>query len=361
MVSTMSRELHNMEPVKVFIIDDSAVVREILTTNLAKYPQIEVIGTAIDPYIARKKIVKQPVDVVTLDIELPRMDGLTFLKYLMKYYPLPVVIVSSLADTRNAASMEALELGAVDIVPKPGGPYSVGDIIELLVDKIIAASKVNFDQLQKNVQQNAVKTTHRGNYLTKITTTKKLIAIGASTGGTSALEILLKDFEKTFPPAVVVIHMPEKFTETFAGRLNSICNVTVTEASDGEIAEYGHVYIAPGNFHCMIEARGTSHIIRVKKGPKVHHQRPAVDVLFKSVAGEVGKNSIGAVLTGMGRDGARGLLEIKNKGGFTIAQDEHTSIVFGMPKEAIDLGAAGHVMAINKITRRIADFLLKAE
>jgi two-component system chemotaxis response regulator CheB len=344
---------------KVFIIDDSAVVREILSTNLARYRSIEVVGTAIDPYIAREKLAKLDVDVITLDIELPRMDGLTFLKYLMKYHPIPVIIVSSLADRRNEASMKALELGAVDIVPKPGGPYSVQDVIAQLAMKIDAASHVDFEKVKAlAAKNNGVRVKQTRSVLSTIRTTKKLIAIGASTGGTVAIEILLKHFERTFPPTIVSIHMPERFTASFAERLNDICDVPVSEAQDGARAETGHVYIAPGNHHLIIKPSGADYIIRTIDGPLVHHQRPSVDVMFRSIAECVGKNALGVILTGMGKDGAAGLAEMHSRGAFTVAQDEATSIVFGMPKEAIDLGAVDEVLPIHAIGERIKDRLL---
>ena len=343
-----------MKKINVLIIDDSAVVREILTNNLSKDNRINVVGSAIDPYVARDKIARLHVDVITLDIEMPRMDGLTFLKYLMKHYPIPVIIVSSLTDKKNRASMEALELGAIDIVPKPGGPYSVGDIIDSLTEKIIAASEIDFEKIKSlaNKSLTKIKST-RIRYLSKIKTTNKLIAVGASTGGTKALEILFKNFEKTFPPTVTVRHIPEKFTETFANRLNDICPVRVKEAENNEKAIHGHIYIAPGNYHLVVKSVGADQILKIVKAPLVNHQRPAVDVLFNSVAENIGQNSLGVILTGMGRDGAEGLLGIKKNGGFTIAQDEKTCIVFGMPKEAINMGAVDVVLPIDKITNRI--------
>jgi len=344
-----------MKKINVLVIDDSAVVRELLTEKLTKHPSINIVGTAIDPYIARNKIAKLDVDVITLDIEMPRMDGLTFLKYLMKYYPIPVIILSSLTDKKNKASMEALELGAIDIVPKPGGPYSVGDIIDLLIEKILMASRIDFEKVKEISKKNIEKIqTKKGKkYLSTIETTNKLIAVGASTGGTNALEILFKGFNKSFPPAVAVIHMPEKFTYTFANRLNDICDVTVKEAEHNERILSGIVYIAPGNYHLLVKAQGTEHILKVVNSPRINNQRPAVDALFNSIAENVGKNSIGVLLTGMGKDGAEGLLEIKKSGGFTIAQDEATSIVFGMPKEAIALDAVDIVLPIDKIARQI--------
>jgi two-component system chemotaxis response regulator CheB len=343
-----------MSKINVLIIDDSAVVREILSSRLARHPRINVVGAAIDPYIAREKIAKNEVDVITLDIEMPRMDGLTFLKYLMRYHPIPVVVVSSLTDHKNRASLAALELGAVDIVPKPGGPYSVGEIIDLLAEKIIAAAEADFGKVKETAQKNQARV-NKGHvkYLTRIETTNKLIAIGASTGGTSTLELLFKSFDKSFPPAVTVIHMPERFTRTFAERLNELCEVDVKEAEHNDRVLPGTVYIAPGNYHLKVHAVGAELILKVVKGPKLFNQRPSVDVLFQSVAENVGKNAIGIILTGMGKDGAAGLKLMRDNGAFTIAQDERTSIVFGMPKVAIEIGAACTVLPIEKIADEV--------
>jgi two-component system chemotaxis response regulator CheB len=351
-----------MKKVNVLIIDDSAVVREILSSKLGERPDINVVGAALDPYLAREKLAKHEVDVITLDIEMPRMDGLTFLKYLMKYYPVPVVIVSSLTDRRNRASLAALELGAVDIVPKPGGPYSVGEIIDLLAEKIVAASYADFEKVKAaalKIQKRAADK-KRVKFLTRIETTNKLIAVGASTGGTTALETLFRSFDKGFPPTVAVIHMPERFTRTFAERLNELSSVDCKEAEHNERVLPGTVYVAPGNYHLMVKAVGTERILKVVKGPKLHNQRPAVDVLFDSVAENIGENAVGVLLTGMGKDGAEGLLSIKEEGGYTIAQDERTSIVFGMPKAAIDRGAASAVLPLDKIADHIRQRLKTA-
>lgn len=342
-----------MGKIRVLIVDDSAIVREILTDRLSKHPQIEVVGSAMDPYIARDKLEKMDVDVITLDIEMPRMDGLTFLRQLMKHYPRPVIVVSSLAKDSSPAAMEALELGAVDVVPKPGGPFSVEEVVDLLTDRIIAASRADTSKLAslserikaRNAQAKAPKS-----YLSSIQTTQQLIAVGASTGGTIALEEIFRDWEPDFPPTLAVIHMPEKFTATFASRLNDLCKVTVKEAEHGERVVTGTIYIAPGNYHMMLKTQGTEKTIRIVQGPKVCNQRPAVDPLFESVAQQVGRNCLGVLLTGMGKDGAQGLLKIKQAGGHTIAQDEASSIVWGMPKEAIDLGAADKILALNDVT-----------
>lgn len=345
-----------MKKIKVLIIDDSAIVRDLLTRYLAKYNDIEIVGSAPDAYVARQKITSLRPDVLTLDIEMPRMDGITFLKNLMKSYPLPVIIVSSLLGNQKKLSMTALELGAVDVVPKPGGPYSVGDIVDILVDKIRAASGILFDKVDR-INRTYVRES-ASNVLAQFKTTKKIIAVGASTGGTIALEKLFSTFTPDLPPTLTVIHMPEGFTRTFAERLDGLITCKVKEAEDNERLMTGTIYIAPGNHQMMLQTKGTDFTIKILNGPKVNSCRPSVDVLFHSVAVNSGKNSCGVILTGMGKDGAEGLLHIKNSGGYTIAQDENTSIIFGMPKEAIDPGAANTVLPLNKIRNGIVDKFL---
>lgn len=342
------------------IVDDSAIVREILSERLSRHPAIDVVATAMDPYVARDKLERIDVDVITLDIEMPRMDGLTFLRQLMTHYPKPVIVVSSLAKDANSASMRALELGAIDVVPKPGGPFSVEDVIDLLSERIVAASRADVSRLKIGIDRLAEGTrkppTKR--YLAELAATNKLVAIGASTGGTIALEALFRDWDQGFPPAVAVIHMPERFTALFAARLNELSPATVKEAEDGERLRQGTVYIAPGNYHLLVAARGTEWTARIVSGPKICNQRPAVDPLFESVAEHIGRNGTGILLTGMGRDGARGLLAMREAGALTIAQDEASSIVWGMPKEAIDLGAATEVLSLEGIVPRLKrDFL----
>lgn len=351
-----------MGKIKVFVVDDSAIVRNILTERLSKEPDIEVVGSALDPFVARDKLENLNVDVITLDIEMPRMDGITFLKYLMKYAPTPVIIVSSLTDRTNQASMAALNAGAVDIVPKPGGPMSIDEVVGVLSDKIRAAYRIDKSKLKGIVQTESDdlrKEPVKRKILSTITATDKLITVGASTGGTQALEVLFKGFEIDFPPTLAVIHMPPKFTTTFAKRLNDVCDVTVREAVNNERALAGTVYIAPGGYHMIIKTVGTDKIIKVVDGPKVFNQRPAVELMFNSVAENIGKNAVGVLLTGMGRDGAKGLLNIKESGGYTIAQDEASSIVWGMPKEAIDIGAACKVSGLTSISADIKKWLGK--
>lgn len=343
----------NHRAIKVLVVDDSAIVRKIFNEELSKESDIEVVGTAPDPYIARDKIVQLKPDVITLDIEMPRMDGLTFLKKLMKYYPLPVIIVSSLTPKGSAMAVEAIEGGAVEVLAKPGGSYSVGDMCIQLKDKIRAASRVNMNRKQTPVTPPKIGTIVKS--LTE--TTQKVIAIGASTGGTEALKEVLINIPLNAPGIVIVQHMPANFTTAFAERLNKICQIEVKEARDGDSVLNGRALIAPGNFHMLLRRSGAKYYVNIKDGPFVHHQRPAVDVLFNSVAQYVGNNAIGVILTGMGADGAKGLSVMKGAGARTIAQDEASCVVFGMPKEAIKLGAADKIVSLERISYEIINLV----
>jgi two-component system, chemotaxis family, protein-glutamate methylesterase/glutaminase len=298
--------------------------------------------------VARDKIVKLKPDVITLDIEMPRMDGLTFLKKLMTYYPLPVIIVSSLTRKGGNLAMEALSLGALEVISKPSAAYSVGDMGVQLADKIKAVAHVNVKAKgQAGKGNSSVKPVLQSRAL--ITTTNKIIAIGASTGGTEAIKEVLIRMPHNSPGIVIVQHMPAQFTTSFAERLDSLCAVNVKEAEDGDSVVNGKVLIAPGNYHMLFRRSGARYYVQVKNGPMVHHQRPAADVLFKSVASYAGANAVGIILTGMGADGAKGLLTMREAGAKTIAQDEKSCVVFGMPKEAIKLGAAEKVVSLQNI------------
>lgn len=332
-------------PIKVLIIDDSAMVRKILAQELNRDPEIEVVATAPDPYIGRDKIVELKPDVIILDIEMPRMDGLTFLEKLMKYKPMPVIIVSSLAKKGGDVALRALDLGAAEVLAKPGQSYSIGDMSEQLIEKIKAVSKINVSRLI-STSITPAKPQVRNNALMK--TTNKIIAIGASTGGTEALKEVMTALPANMPPILIVQHMPQYFTKSFADRLNELCLLEVKEAEDGDLATAGKALIAPGNKHMTLKRSGASYYVKIEDGPLIHHQRPAVEILFQSVAKYAGSNAIGVILTGMGKDGAQGLLEMRNAGAYTIAQDEASCIVFGMPKEAIALDA---VMKIEPLSR----------
>jgi two-component system, chemotaxis family, protein-glutamate methylesterase/glutaminase len=340
--------------IKVLIVDDSAIVRKIFNEELSKETDIEVIGTAPDPYVARDKILQNKPDVVTLDIEMPRMDGLTFLKKLMKHFPLPVIIVSSLTPKGSTLALEAMEAGAVDVIAKPGGSYSVGEMGAQLAEKIRAAARAK--PLKKETRSGAVPTaTIASRALAE--TTNKVVAIGASTGGTEALKEVLTRMPPNSPGIVVVQHMPANFTRAFADRLNNLCKITVREAKDNDSVVPGTCLIAPGNYHMLLKRSGARYYVQVKTGPMVHHQRPAVDVLFKSCAQYAGGNAVAVVLTGMGADGADGIKMMKEAGARTIAQDEATSVVYGMPKEAAKTGAVDRIVSLRNITQAILDML----
>ena len=341
--------------IRVLIVDDSAVVRSIFTKELDKHGDIKVVGTAPDPYVARDKIVLLKPDVITLDIEMPRMDGITFLGKLMKSYPMPVIIVSSLTRNGGKLALEAMDKGAVEVLAKPGEAYSVGDLGEQLADKIRAAYRVDMKRHVGN--RNIVTSSPKTPIVTRALaeTTNKVLAIGASTGGTEAIKEVLTRLPSSIPGTVIVQHMPPNFTTAFANRLNTLCPFEVREAADGDTVRPGLALIAPGNYHMLLSRSGARYYVRVITGPMVHHQRPAVDVMFKSVARYAGANAAGVILTGMGKDGAEGLLEMNQNGAKTISQDEESSVVFGMPKEAIKLGGADRVMDLYDIPRGIID------
>lgn len=331
--------------IKVLIVDDSAVVRKILSSELQKDPAIDVVGTAQDPYIARDKIVELHPDVITLDIEMPRMDGISFLRRLMAHYPIPAIVVSSLSPQGSRVAVEALAAGAVEVMCKPGESYMVGDMARELVEKIKIAASVQVKRIVP-VSANAA-TTRDSLAMTK--TTNKVVAIGASTGGTQALEALLRRLPANSPAIVIVQHMPENFTKALADRLDSVCQIEVREAVNGDAVVRGRALVAPGNHHLLLNRSGANYFVQVKQGPSVNRHRPSVDVLFKSVAKFAGANAVGVILTGMGADGAAGMLEMKNSGAHTIAQDEASCVVFGMPKEAINLGGANIVLPLDNI------------
>ncbi|HVP57097.1 MAG TPA: chemotaxis response regulator protein-glutamate methylesterase [bacterium] len=336
--------------IKVLIVDDSAVVRKILTDELSKYVDIDVVGTAVDPYAARDKIVRLEPDVITLDLEMPRMDGLSFLAKLMRHYPKPVVVVSSLTPKNSEMAIKALELGAVEVICKPGPAYSTPDIARQLVGAIRAAASARVKERDESADSETQSMEEIG-----IETSHKIVAIGASTGGTRAVEDILRVMPANSPGIMIVQHMPENFTRAFADRLNQICKMEVKEAADNDRVVPGVALVAPGGKHMLLKRSGALYIARLKDGPPVHHQRPSVDVLFESVAAGAGANAVGVLLTGMGCDGARGLLAMRQKGAHTMAQDEATSVVFGMPGEAVKLGAAIEVRPLPAIPKAILD------
>jgi len=355
--------------IRVLVVDDSAVVRQVLSTELAKAPDIEVVGAAIDPYIARDKIVALEPDVITLDLEMPRMDGLTFLAKLMKHHPLPVVVVSSLTPAGSENALAALDLGAVDVMCKPGSAYSVGDVSGPLAEKIRAAAMSRYRRggpasrvLPTATPQTATptatpRTATPAQHAGLKQTSHKIVAIGASTGGTQAIKEILVNLPPDTAGTVMVLHMPEHFTTTYAQRLNEACPMEVREARHGDIVMPGLALLAPGNQHMVLTRSGARYNVELRQGPPVHHQRPSVDVLFHSVARHAGVNAVGAILTGMGGDGAAGLLAMRTAGALTLAQDEHSCVVFGMPREAIKLNAATHVLPLDQIAPHILDVL----
>jgi len=341
-------------PIKVLVVDDSAVVRNIFSKELSYDPDIEVVGTAPDPYVARDQIVKLKPDVITLDIEMPRMDGLTFLRKLMMHYPIPTIVVSSLTAKGGDLALEALYEGAVEVMCKPGAAYTVGDMALTLTEKIKAAARVNPREIAQ-IQKPVVTAEKRKLSLTR--TTNKVVAIGASTGGTQALETILTALPVNAPGIVIVQHMPEKFTKSFADRLNDICDIRVKEAEDGDRVIPGQAIIAPGNMHMLLKRSGATYYVQVRTGPLVKRQRPSVEVLFNSVAKYAGGNAVGVILTGMGSDGADALLRMKENGAATLAQDEKSSVVFGMPQEAIKRGAVSKVVGLDNIPAEILNMV----
>lgn len=342
--------------IKVLVVDDSALVRKLLTKELNKQKDIKVVGTALNPYIAREKIAKLKPDVLTLDLEMPRMDGLSFLSKLMKHHPMPVVVVSSLTPQNSENALEALRLGAVDVICKPGSAYSTQNISREIIQAVRAASVAKFDHNNTRVSSPKQVGVNNDSYTSQARlkeTTKKIIAIGASTGGTKALEVVLPALPYNLPGMVIVQHMPPVFTKSFADRLDTVCKVSVKEAEDGDWIRPGQVLIAPGNYHMLVEKRGAKYYTRIKQGPPVHHHRPSVDVMFNSVAKAAGINATGVILTGMGADGAKGLLAMKKEGAHTIGQNEDSCVVYGMPKVAQELDAVLEVLPLSQIAKAI--------
>jgi len=345
--------------IRVLIVDDSAVVRQTLSQIISTDPQLEVMATAADPYFAAKKIAEEVPDVITLDIEMPRMDGITFLKKIMSQHPIPVVIISSLTEKGTQTALKALELGAVDIITKP--QLNTKTFIEessiRICDAVKAAAhaRVQRKRIATEIRSVEPKLTAdvvlpaSGPNLSMIKTTEYIIAVGASTGGTEALTTFLQAMPIDTPGIVIVQHMPEKFTTSFAARLNDICKITVKEAENGDSVIRGRALIAPGNYHMLLKRSGAKYYVEVREGPLVNRHRPSVDVLFRSAARYAGANAVGVIMTGMGGDGAQGLLEMKQAGAKTVAQDEKTCVVFGMPKEAIKLGAVDKILPLDAI------------
>jgi two-component system chemotaxis response regulator CheB len=357
---SLQTEQKKAKKIKVLIVDDSAIVRKMLSTSLSSEVDVEVVGTAPDPFIARDKILILKPDVITLDIEMPRMDGITFLRKLMAHHPLPVVVISSLSGPGCKAGIEALRMGAVEVMGKPSGPYSVGQLGNALADKIriAASSRVTVRRpepylaKEKEVAETGSSATGDA-YHSHGRKPYGLIAIGASTGGVEAIGRLLSALPSQIPPILITQHMPPLFTAQFADRLNASCCFAVKEAANGDEVIPGRVLIAPGNFHMQLVRTQRGMQVQLDQGAAICYQRPAVDVMFASVARESPVGSLGMLLTGMGADGARGLLAMRQCGSRTIAQDEDSCVVFGMPREAIRLGAVDNVMSLSSMAHAI--------
>lgn len=338
-------------PIKVLIVDDSSVVRNVLSRELGKDPAITVVGTAQDPLIASEKIEQLNPDVLTLDLELPRMDGLTFLRGLMRHHPLPVIIVSAFTPRGSKLAMDALEIGAVEIIQKPHKAFGVSEMSAELINliKVAAGARV--------VSTAPAPSTPRAPSAVRAGGSNRIIAMGASTGGTQALQSVLTGLPADIPPILIVQHMPEGFTRTFAERLNSLCPFEVKEAAHGDTVMPGRALVAPGGKHMLLARQGTRWVVELNEGPKVSRQRPSVEVLFQSVAKLAGQNAVAVIMTGMGGDGAEGMLALKHAGAQTIAQDEQSCVVFGMPREAIRLGGVNHVVPLARIPETILKLL----
>ncbi len=332
--------------IRILIVDDSAIVRRILTEALSAESDIEVVGTAPDPYVARDKILALRPDVLTLDIEMPRMDGLTFLKKLMHFHPLPAIIISSVAQPSCHAALQALEFGAVEVLAKPGGPYSVGELRHNLAQKVRAAAAARVRRPESASPSCDATPSPPVRLATPGLPPGTVLAIGASTGGTEAIAKVLTRLPQNCPGIVIAQHIPAQFSRAFAKRLNDLCAMDVKEAEDGDTLRNGLALIAPGDFHMLLRRSGGHYSVGVKSGPRVCYQRPSVDVLFSSVAEAAGADAVGVLLTGMGNDGARGLLKMRQAGARTIAQNEATCVVYGMPREAVELGAAAQVLPL---------------
>ncbi|NKJ08854.1 MULTISPECIES: protein-glutamate methylesterase/protein-glutamine glutaminase [Rhizobium] len=349
--------------IRVLIVDDSASVRQVMTQVLSADPDIEIMGVAADPFVAAKKIQEEIPDVITLDVEMPRMDGITFLRKLMAQRPIPVVMCSSLTEAGSETLMQALEAGAVDVILKPkiAAADHLAETAAMIRETVKGAAAARLGTTRRRLvaasgptaklTADAVLPPPSGRAMAK--TTEMIVCVGASTGGTEALRELLVALPANTPGIVIVQHMPEKFTAAFAKRLNSLCEVEVKEAEHGDPVLRGHVLIAPGGKHMLLERQGARYVVSIKEGPLVSRHRPSVDVLFRSAARSAAANAMGIIMTGMGDDGARGMKEMHAVGAFTVAQDEETSVVFGMPKEAIAHGGVDRTVALDQIAREI--------
>jgi two-component system chemotaxis response regulator CheB len=348
--------MENREPkIKVLVVDDAAIVRKIFSQELLKDPAIEVVGTAADAFIAREKVAELKPDVMLLDIEMPQMDGLTFLEQLMANDPMPVIIVSSLVKERYNVALRGLELGAAEVIAKPGPAYSVKEMSEQLIEKIKAVAQLK--QCKRFLAVTTGPVTVTAETEERLVNTSKIIAIGAATGGPEAVAAILTRLPKGMPPVLVVQHMPPHFINAFAERLNEICALEVKVAQNMEPISAGKVFLAPGNQHMVLQRKSNGYVVVVKDGPLVLHQRPSIEVLFRSVAMYAGPDAIGVILTGRGKDGVQGLLDMKNAGAFTIAQDEAGCAVYGMPREAMAINAVNQAAPLEEIPQLLVDHI----
>jgi two-component system, chemotaxis family, protein-glutamate methylesterase/glutaminase len=346
--------------IKVLIVDDSALIRSVLKEIIESHKDLKVVGAAPDPIVARELIKQLNPDVITLDVEMPRMDGLGFLEKLMRLRPMPVVMISSLTERGSDVTLRALELGAVDYISKPKLDISRGlqEYSQEIADKIRAAAKAHVKKavsadVQKSLSADAV----LPSLANRIASTEKLIIVGASTGGTEAIKDFLVKLPPDCPGIAVTQHMPEAFTKSFAARLDSLCKISVKEAEQGDRILPGHAFIAPGHSHLLVKRSGANYVCELSDGPPVNRHRPSVDVLFRSAANVVGKNAIGVILTGMGKDGAAGMLEMKQAGAYNFSQDEATCVVFGMPKEAIAAGGVDEIVPLPQMAAKVMGYL----
>jgi two-component system chemotaxis response regulator CheB len=335
--------------IRVLVVDDSAIARRSITQALARDPAIEVVGVASDPYVARDRILALRPDVLTLDLEMPRMDGLTFLKILQEHHPIPVVVISSATPAGSAMAMEALAAGAVDVVGKPDGSQALGEVARQLAELVKAAARSQRWQGATGAMQ--VQPALHGDGVTSAP--GRVIVIGASTGGVEALRFLLPRLPADLPPILVVQHIPPRFSRTMAQHLDELCPFPVREAEDGEEVSWGSCLVAPGDFHMALVKTPGGYRVRLAQSPPVHHCRPAVDVLFRSAAEHAGQDAVAVLLTGMGIDGARGMLALRTLGARTLAQDESSCVVFGMPQAAIKLGAAEKVVPLHRMPQAL--------
>lgn len=347
------------EKIRVLVVDDSAVVRQALFDILSSDPEIDVMAVAADPFVAAERMRQEVPDVITLDVEMPRMDGITFLQKIMSQHPIPVVMCSSLTGAGSETALKALEYGAVELIEKPrlGTKQFLEESRVRICDAVKAASKVRLRPLSPRLRvepkltADAVIAVASSSAMTR--TTEKVVVVGASTGGTEALRHFLEAMPADAPGIVIVQHMPEHFTATFAERLDSLCAISVKEARDGDSVLRGRALIAPGNHHLLLKRSGARYYVEIKDGPLVSRHRPSVDVLFRSASRYAGKNAVGVIMTGMGDDGARGMKEMKDAGAFTLAQDEESCVVFGMPNEAIKMGGVGRILPLGKLAGEV--------